>query len=209
MVTSQAPTVEAYLAALPAERRAALQKVRSVIRENLAPGFEEGMQYGMIGYYIPLSRYPETYNGQALTIAGLAAQKQYLAVYLMTVYGDPATRRWFEREYRASGKRLDMGKSCVRFRSLDDLPVDLVGEAIRRVTVDGYIDHYEKTARGKRHAAARATAQPSSKNRRKPVTRKPPAAKKAAAAPKQATKRTTRKPSKKSASPRARPRARR
>jgi Domain of unknown function (DU1801) len=184
MVTSRAPTVEAYLAALPPERRAALQKVRSVIRKNLARGFEEGMQYGMIGYYIPLSRYSETYNGQPLTIASLAAQKQYLVVYLMSVYGDPATRRWFEREYRASGKRLDMGKSCVRFRSLADLPLDLVGEAIRRVTVDGYIDHYEKTARGKKNGAARAKARPA------------PAAKKAAAA-------------KKPTSTRARPGARR
>jgi hypothetical protein len=163
MVSSPATTVSAYLKALPPERRAALQKVRSVILENLAPGFEEGMQYGMIGYYIPLRRYPVTYNGQALAIAALAAQKQYLVVYLMSVYGDPATRRWFEKAYRDSGKKLDMGKSCVRFKTLDDLPVELVGEAIRRVTVEGYIDYYEKHRGAPRAKTARTTAKKTTK----------------------------------------------
>jgi hypothetical protein len=164
MVSSPAPTVEAYLAALPPERRAALRKVRAVIRKNLRPGFEEGMQYGMIGYYIPLSRYPETYNGQALALAALAAQKHYLVVYLMSVYGDPATRRWFEKAYRASGKKLDMGKSCVRFKTVDDLPLDVVGEAIHRVTVDGYIDYYEKN-RGAPRAPARKRPAPATSSR--------------------------------------------
>jgi hypothetical protein len=157
MVTSSARTVERYLAELPAPRRAALEVVRSVILENLPVGFDEGMEYGMISYYVPLERYPDTYNGQALCIAGLASQKNHMAVYLMSVYGHAETRRWFQAAYRASGKKLDMGKSCLRFRSLDDLALSVVGEAIRRVSVDAYIAEYEKSRRGQRPAARKAT----------------------------------------------------
>ncbi len=140
-----APTsAEAYLAALPPDRREALTAVRRVILENLPPGYEEGIQYGMLGYYIPLSRYPETYNGQPLSLAGLASQSGYMSLYLMTIYGDPALRAWFEDAYRATGKRLDMGKSCIRFRRLEDLPLDVVGQAVARVTVDAYIAGHEK-----------------------------------------------------------------
>jgi hypothetical protein len=186
MVSSAAPTVAAYLAALPPERREALQKVRAVIRKNLAKGFAEGMQYGMIGYYVPLSRYPETYNGQALTIAALAAQKSYFAVYLMSVYGHPATRRWFEKAYRESGKRLDMGKSCVRFRKVDDLPLDVVGEAVRRVSVDGYIAAYEASLRGARHAA-KGAGRGASKTGKTSKTSKPAKATRPAAARKKSS----------------------
>ena len=204
MVSSPAPTVSAYLKALPPEQRAALQKVRSVILENLAPGFEEGMQYGMIGYYIPLRRYPVTYNGQALAIAALAAQKQYLAVYLMSVYGDPATRRWFEKAYRDSGKKLDMGKSCVRFKTLDDLPVELVGEAIRRVTVDGYIDYYEKHRGAPK--ASKTAKKATSRTAKKTTSR---TAKKTAGKNLAAAKPAARPPAKKTTSSRAKLGARR
>jgi hypothetical protein len=138
-------SVDDYLASLPPDRREAISTVRKLILDNLPEGYEEGIQYGMIGYYVPLSRYPETYNGQPLGIAALASQKGYMSLYLMCVYGDPATRRWFESAYHAAGKRLDMGKSCVRFKRLEDLPLDVVGEAIARVSVDQYLAHYEKS----------------------------------------------------------------
>lgn len=142
---SRAQTVDEYLAALPEDRRAALAAVREVILRNLPAGYEEGMQYGMIGYYIPLSRYPKTYNGQPLGYIGLASQKNYMSLYLMAVYGDPETERWFRAEYARRGKKLDMGKSCVRFRKIDDLPLDLIGQVVAKVSADDYIRWYEKS----------------------------------------------------------------
>src|SRR5262245_58618690 len=97
----------------------------------------------MIGYYVPLSRFPDTYNGQPLALAGLAAQKQYFSLYLMRVYGDPKMRDWFESEYAKAGKKLDMGKSCVRFQSADDLPLDIIGKVIASTSVDEYVEVYE------------------------------------------------------------------
>ena len=149
MARSKATTVEEYLDGLPDDRRETVETVRSVVRDNLPDGYKETMQFGMIAYVVPLERYPKTYNRQALQYAALAAQKNYVSLYLMNVYGDEETERWFLDSYRASGKRLDMGKSCVRFKSLDDLPLDLVGEAIARTPVDDYIALYE-TARGLR-----------------------------------------------------------
>ena len=149
MVWSSAQTVEEYLAELAPDRREAISAVRKVILDNLPTGYEEMMQFGMIGYVIPLERYPVTYNKQALQYAALASQKHYMSVYLMNVYGDPDSEQWFAEQYRASGKRLDMGKSCVRFKKLDDLPLDLIGRAIARTPVDAYIEVYE-AARGKR-----------------------------------------------------------
>jgi hypothetical protein len=122
--------------------------VREVVLENLPEGYEEGMQYGMIGYYVPLERYPNTYNKQPLTVAALASQKNYMSLYLMGVYGDPRTREWFEERFAASGKKLNMGKSCVRFRKLDDLPLEVVGEAIARIPPNEFIEHYESSRTG-------------------------------------------------------------
>jgi hypothetical protein len=150
MATSDAATVKEYLDSLSPERRAEIQKVRRVIRKNLPAGFKEGMQYGYIGYYVPFSRLADTYNGEPLSVAGLASQKNHMAVYLMSVYGSPQLRRWFEQEYRRSGKKLDMGKSCVRFRSVDDLPLDLIGKAIASVSVDAYVAAYQASMRGRR-----------------------------------------------------------
>src|SRR5688500_627328 len=144
MASSPAKSVPAYLASLPPEKRKDIEAVRKVIKKHLPRGYEEGMQWGMISYYIPLSRYPDTYNKQPLGIAAIAAQKSYNAVYLMGVYGDKATEKWFKAEYQKSGKKLDMGKSCLRFKKADDLPLDLVGKVIARVGVDDYIAHYEK-----------------------------------------------------------------
>ena len=128
---------------MPEDRRAAISGVRQVVLENLPQGYEEMMQFGMIGYVIPLERYPVTYNGQALQYAALASQKNYMSLYLMNVYSDEAVEIWFVDRYKDSGKRLDMGKACVRFKSLQDLPIDLVGEAIALTPVDRFIERYE------------------------------------------------------------------
>ncbi len=132
MATPEHTSVDAYLASLAPDRREALEAVREVVLANLPDGFEEGMAYGMIGWYVPLSRFPDTYNGQPLGLAALASQKHYLSLYLNTVYGDPETERWFRDRWASTGKRLDMGKSCVRFRRLEDLPLDVIGETIAR-----------------------------------------------------------------------------
>jgi len=149
MVSGDARTVEEYLETLPGDRREAISAVREVILANLPEGYEESMNWGMISYEIPLSRYPKTYNKRPLAMAALASLKNYMTLYLMTVYGDKDTEAWFHERYRASGKKLDMGKSCVHFRKLADLPLDLVGETIRRVSVDKYIERYER-ARGQK-----------------------------------------------------------
>jgi hypothetical protein len=180
MVSRRAETVEKYLATFPPDRRAALETIRNVIRKNLPPGFEEGMQYGMIGYYVPLSRYPTTYNGQALGAVALASQKGYMSLYLMSVYGDPKLKAWFEGAYRAAGKKLDMGKSCVRFKKVEDVPLDVIGEVIARLDVDRFIATYE-SARAKvrkrpakmRRAGAKVARRPKAKAAPRP---RPPSA---------------------------------
>jgi hypothetical protein len=136
-------SVAEYLASLPPERRAAITRVRSAIRARLPAGYEETLQFGMISWVVPASRLSHTYNGQPLPLASLGSQKHHMALYLMCVYGDATLRAWFEDAFRAAGKRLDMGKSCVRFQSSDDLPLDVIAEAIARVPVDQYIAWYE------------------------------------------------------------------
>ena len=122
-----------------------MEEVRGVILANLPEGYEETMQYGVVSYVVPLETFPDTYNKQALAIASLASQKQYMSLYLMGVYGDKKTEEWFVREYEKSGKRLDMGKSCVRFRHASDLPLELIAEVISRVPVKDYIALYQKS----------------------------------------------------------------
>jgi hypothetical protein len=139
---SDADTVDSYLAALPTERRAAIAQVRQVILDNLPDGIVETMNWGMISYEVPLATYPDTYNGKPLVYAGLASQKRHMAVYLTAVYGSDSLRQRFEEEYRATGKRLDMGKSCVRFTSLDNLPLDVVGRAVGAVTLEQFLGFY-------------------------------------------------------------------
>lgn len=143
---SKATSVDAYLADLPDDRRKALLIVRQVILKNLDKGFEEGMQYGMIGYYVPHRIYPAGYHcdpKQPLPFAGLASQKNYMSVYLMAAYGEGAEDTWFREAWAKSGKKLDMGKCCVWFKRVEDLALDVVGEAIRRVTAKKYIAIYE------------------------------------------------------------------
>ena len=125
MAKSKAKTVDEYLAELPEDRRAEIAIVRKVILANLPDGYQEMMQFGMIGYVVPLERYPVTYNGQPLMFAALASQKNYMSLYLMNICSDEAVEKWFVEGYKASGKKLDMGKACVRFKSLQDLPKSL------------------------------------------------------------------------------------
>jgi hypothetical protein len=149
MVSSDATTPEDYLATLPEDRREAVAAIRDVINANLPDGYEEGMSYGMIAWYVPLERSGATYNGQPLGLAGLASQKNYISLYLLSVYGDGATEAWFRKQYAASGKELNMGKSCVRFRRLADVPLGIIGETIARADLDGFVE---------RHAEARGSA---------------------------------------------------
>ncbi len=133
---SKATTVAQYLSELPDDRRKALEAVRKVILKNLDRDYEEGMQYGMIGYYVPHRIYPAGYHcdpKQPLPFACLASQKNYMSLYLMCIYGDSDHAKWFQNAWAKTGKKLDMGKSCVRFKKLEDLALGVIGEAIRRV----------------------------------------------------------------------------
>jgi hypothetical protein len=140
MVQSAAQTVKGYLDELPKERRAVIAKVRDMIRRNLPAGYEEAMGYGMITYSIPLSRYPETYNGQPLLYVALAAQKNNYAVYLTGSYGDPTRAAKLKAGFKAAGKKLDAGKSCIRFKKLEDLPLDVIAEVAGAVPMKRYIE---------------------------------------------------------------------
>ena len=137
---SEAKTVEEYINALPEERQQAIRKVRKLILENLPEGYEEVMNWGMITYQVPLSVYPDTYNKKPLMFAALASQKNHMAVYLSTIYINEEKRVQFEESYRETGKRYDVGKSCVRFRKLDDLPLSLIGKEIASFSVNDFIE---------------------------------------------------------------------
>ena len=142
MATSKEPTVSQYLASLPADRRKTLAAVRAVIRKNLPKGYKESLGFGMICYSVPLAACPDTYNGRPLCYAALAAQKNHYALYLMTAYGDSAKAKALKSAFEKAGKKLDMGKSCVRFRSLDDLPLDAIGAHIASTPMKAYVDFY-------------------------------------------------------------------
>ena len=136
---SAAATVSEYLDGLPDDRRKALEEVRRVILENLPEGYEEVMNWGMITYQVPLETYPDTYNRKPIMYAALASQKNHMSLYLSAIYGSEEARSAFEVAYRATGKRYDVGKSCVRFRKLDDLPLPLIGESIASVEVEAFV----------------------------------------------------------------------
>ena len=131
-------TVAQYLAALPTDRRAALNAVRKTINDNLPNGYEEGIQFGMISWYVPLSMYPAGYGDNPkvpLPLIALGSQKSGMVLHFLCFYSDPALSTWFVSEYQKSGKKLDMGKGCVRFKSLDDLALDVVARTVARVPV--------------------------------------------------------------------------
>jgi len=143
MARSNAATVDEYLNELPEERRAIMAAVRDLIVRNLPAGYTESIGFGMICYGIPLERYPDTYNGQPLGYVALAAQKNYFALYLMCVYQDPEQEAWLRSEFSNAGKKLDMGKSCIRFRTLEDLPLEPIGTLIARTSPERLIALYE------------------------------------------------------------------
>ena len=147
MAKSSASTPDEYVASLPDDRRDAVATVREVVNRNLPPGYSEGMAYGMIGWWVPLETFPDTYNGEPLGIAALGSHKSYISLYLNTVYSSPKEAEWFKRRYAASGKKLNMGKSCVRFRRLDEVPLDVIGETIARADLDRTLAQYAE-ARG-------------------------------------------------------------
>ena len=142
---SKAKTVAQYLSALPKDRREALRGVRSTILKTLPKGYAEGMQNRAIGYFVPHSIYPPGYHcdpKQPLPFGGLASQKNHMAIYLMCVYSDPELEAWFREAWAKTGKKLDMGKSCVRFKKLDDVALNVIGQVIRRVPVKKFIGFY-------------------------------------------------------------------
>ena len=144
---SKAATVDAYLAELPEERQRTMKELRKVIKKNLPKGFKEGMGYGMMGWSVPHSLYPPGYHCTPelpLPFIGLASQKNFIAVYHMGIYADPKLLKWFtESHAKASPKKLDMGKSCMRYKKSEDIPFDLIGELASKMTVDDWIKLYE------------------------------------------------------------------
>jgi hypothetical protein len=153
MASSNARTVEQYLQELPEDRRAVVSAVRDVVVRHLPTGYQETMNWGMISYEVPLEDHPDTYNGQPLAYAGLAAQKNYYALYLTAAYSDPAREQWLRDAFAKAGKKLDMGKSCVRFKKLEDLPLDAIGTLVAGTSPREFITLYENAR--KQAAAAR------------------------------------------------------
>lgn len=137
---SDAKTIQQYLAEMPPERREAIEKVRETILKNLPSGYEEALNWGMITYQVPLEVYPDTYNKKPLMYAALTNQKNHMAVYLTAIYMDEKLNQDFEKSYRETGKRYDVGKSCVRFRKLDDLPLPVIADSIRSMEMDEFIN---------------------------------------------------------------------
>ena len=148
MASSKAATVEQYLAELPDDRRAEIEKVRDAVNAALPAGYCEGIGYGMIGWVIPLADYPDTYNKQPLAYAGLAAQKNHNSLYLNCVYASPERTERLKAAFAEAGKKLDMGKSCIRFKSAGELPLDVIGDEIASTSPQQFIRIYEEARSG-------------------------------------------------------------
>ena len=142
MVSSNAKTVDEYIAELPEARADVVSAVRELLLANLPQGLEETMNWGMISYEVPFSVFPNTYNKQPLMFAALAAQKHHYSIYLSSIYAIEEIRAKFEADYLATGKRYDVGKGCIRFRKLEDLPLDVVAKAVASVSMEEFIDAY-------------------------------------------------------------------
>ena len=142
-----------YLAKLPDDRRKALSKLRSTIKKNLPNGYKETMSYGMIGYVVPKTIYPDGYHCDPklpLPFMNIASQKNFVALYHSGIYADPKLLKWFQTEYpKHSKSKLDMGKSCIRFKKLEDIPYDLIGELVRKINSDEWIQIYEHNIKSK------------------------------------------------------------
>jgi uncharacterized protein YdhG (YjbR/CyaY superfamily) len=146
-----ATTVTEYLAALPPDHREALTEVRRGINRALPKGYEEGMQFGMISWFVPLSAYPAGYGGNkkvALPLISLASKKDYVALHMICFYGQPELREWFTTQYAKSGKKLDMGQGCLRFKSLDGLALDVVEKTLAKLPVEKYVAGYQAVRDG-------------------------------------------------------------
>lgn len=143
----KANSPEDYISQVPEERKPALKKLRKTINDNLPKGFEEGIQYNMIGYYVPHSKYPDGYHcnpKEPLPFMSFASQKNSINLYHSGIYAKPEIHDWFVSEYPKHSKRkLDMGKSCIRFKNIDDIPYDLIAELAQKMTADQWIEHYE------------------------------------------------------------------
>jgi len=150
MASSTAATVQEYLAELPEDRAGVVSHVRDLVNASLPAGYEEGMLHGMITWMVPLDVYPNTYNRRPLAYVSLAAQKNYYALYLMGVYADSAEEAEFREQWVARGTKLDMGKSCLRFKALTDLHEDLVAEVIAAVPMDEHIARAKAAQSGRR-----------------------------------------------------------
>jgi uncharacterized protein YdhG (YjbR/CyaY superfamily) len=163
-MTSSAATVAEYVAQLPDERRTAFSKLLAVIRKNLPKGFQEQMCYGMPSWVVPHKHYPAGYHcdpTKPLCFASLAAQKNYIALYLMTAYLEPQMEAWIREAFAKAGQKLDMGKSCIRFKKIEDVLLAVIGQAIARVSMADYIQAYEdsrKLASGRPKAAGQKAA---------------------------------------------------
>jgi hypothetical protein len=170
-------SVHDYLDALTPDRRESLTRVRDTILRNLPAGYEENISFGMITYSVPLSRYPDTYNGQPLMYCGLASQKSYLSLYLLPAYGSEALAERLREGFRSAGKKLDMGKSCIRFRTADDLQLDVIGAIVAAVPVDKWVEIAETARAGaksrpRKAAAKRASGRKATAKRAKPKKRR-------------------------------------
>mgnify|MGYP006173862681 FL=1 len=145
---SKATTVDAYVSELPADRQKAITKLRSVIKKNIPKGFKEEMGYGMMGWSVPLSIYPAGYHcnpKDPLPFMGIASQKNFIAVYHMGIYSSPELLKWFTAAHaKASPKKLDMGKSCIRYKKPEDIPFELIGELAAKMSADEWISLYEQ-----------------------------------------------------------------
>lgn len=206
---SKAATVAAYLKSLPDDRRKALQAIRKVVNDNLDPKVKEAMAYGMPGWVVPLSVYPDGYHcakDTPLPFASLASQKNHMALYLFCVYSVPGEAERLAEEWKAAGKKLDMGKSCLRFKKLEDVPLEVIGKAVKRMTLKKFIAGYEEalagTSAGRKKAAAKKGAA-KKKAAKKPATKKAPARKVAKKASKKAPARAKKASAKKAASRKA------
>lgn len=146
---SKAKTVDEYIETLPEDRRKAISDIRRVVNKNLPKGFEEEMGYGMMGWVVPHKLYPAGYHcnpKQPLPFMGVASQKNFISFYSMVIYSDNKLLRWFQKEWpKHSSKKLDMGKSCIRFKKVDDIPLKLLGELAKKVTPAQWIEIYEST----------------------------------------------------------------
>ena len=144
---SKAQTASEYMKQLPKDRKGQMETIRKLIKKNIPKECKEGIQWGMLAYSVPLKIYPAGYGEDKtvpLPYVALASQKNYMAIYLMNTYGDQKIKSWFLGAYKDSGKKLDMGKSCIRFKKVDDLALDVIAEVLRKVSLKEFIAMYEK-----------------------------------------------------------------